>query len=71
MHLHSEVARNYYSRVCKADVILLISSGPVQAQDFPIFRPIGIGPSERAPYPHLVSSHKQRWKHSRPLMKIH
>lgn len=71
MHLHSEVERNYYSRTRKADVIPLISSGPEQAQDLPIFRPIGIGPSERAPYPHLVSSHKQHWKHSRALMKIH
>lgn len=59
MHLHSEADRNYYSRMRKADVIPLISSGPEQAQDFPILRPIGIGPSERAPYPHLVSSHKQ------------
>lgn len=59
MHLHSEFERNHYSRMHKADVIPLISSGPEQAQDFLVFRPIGISPSECAPYPHLVSSHKQ------------
>lgn len=71
LHLHWEVDRNYSSWMLKADVIPLISSGPRYTWDFPIFRPKGIGPSERAPYPHLVSSHKQQWKHSRPLMKIH